>query len=144
MQVHFKKVVHREDECAVINAVEKTAQIQSAMELLSGEKASIPVSHNGQSLFCNTGNIFYIESVDKRTFIYTKDGCYETKHRLYELEEILDVYFMRCSKSMIVNLKKIKSVKSELGGRMNATMLNDETIVISRSYVKEMKRRLEL
>ena len=97
-----------------------------------------------QSLFCNTGNIFYIESVDKRTFIYTKDGCYETKHRLYELEEILDVYFMRCSKSMIVNLKKIKSVKSELGGRMNATMLNDETIVISRSYVKEMKRRLEL
>lgn len=144
MQVHFKKVVNREDECAVINAVEKTAQIQSAMELLSGEKASIPVSHNGQSLFCNTGNIFYIESVDKRTFIYTKDGCYETKHRLYELEEILDVYFMRCSKSMIVNLKKIKSVKSELGGRMNATMLNDETIVISRSYVKEMKRRLEL
>ena len=51
---------------------------------------------------------------------------------------------MRCSKSMIINLKKIKSVKSEIGGRMNATLLSKEVIIISRSYVKEMKRRLEL
>ena len=46
--------------------------------------------------------------------------------------------------SMIVNLKKIKAVKSDLSGRMEATMLNGEKIVISRSYVKEIKRRLDL
>ena len=45
---------------------------------------------------------------------------------------------------MIVNLKKIKTVKSDLSGRMEATMLNGEKIVISRSYVKEIKRRLDL
>ena len=43
---------------------------------------------------------------------------------------------------MIVNMRKIKAVKSELGGRMNATLLNGEVIVISRSYVKELKQRL--
>ena len=45
---------------------------------------------------------------------------------------------------MIVNLRKIKGVKSDISGRMEATLLNDEKIVISRSYVKEIKRRLDI
>ena len=43
---------------------------------------------------------------------------------------------------MIINLKKIKNVKSQISGRVDATMLNDEIVVISRGYVKEIKRRL--
>ena len=45
---------------------------------------------------------------------------------------------------MIWRKKKIEGVKSDLSGRMEATMLNGEKIVISRSYVKEIKRRLDL
>ena len=43
---------------------------------------------------------------------------------------------------MIVNLRKIQSVKTEYNGRMQAQLLNGETIVVSRSYVKDLKRRL--
>ena len=60
------------------------------------------------------------------------------------LEESLGAYFLRVSKSMIVNLKKIKCVRSDISGRMEATLLNDEKIIISRGYVKEIKRRLDL
>ena len=63
---------------------------------------------------------------------------------MYELEEMLGRFFVRCSKAMIVNLRKIKTMKSDIGGRMETTLLNDEHIIISRSYVKEIKRRLEL
>nr|MCR4587931.1 LytTR family transcriptional regulator [Lachnospiraceae bacterium] len=69
-------------------------------------------------------------------------GCFESKKRLYELEEELGGLFMRCSKAMILNLKKVKNVHSEMSGRLNATLLNDETVVISRGYVKDIKRRL--
>ena len=93
---------------------------------------------------CQTNKIYYIESVDKKTFIYTKEECFETKYRLYELEEILSNNFLRCSKAMICNIRKIKSVKSDFNGRMNAELLNGEQIVISRSYVKDLKKRLGL
>ena len=43
-----------------------------------------------------------------------------------------------------MNLRKVKSVKSEMGGRMNASLLNGESIIISRSYVKDVKGRLGL
>ena len=49
---------------------------------------------------------------------------------------------MRISKSMIVNLRKIQNVCAEPGGRMVAVLLNGERVIISRSYVKEIKRRL--
>ena len=103
-----------------------------------------PLIQNGETVLLETTLFYYIESVDKRTFVYTKDDCFESKLRLYELEETLGTFFLRISKSMIVNLKKIKTVKSDLSGRMEATMLNGEKIVISRSYVKEIKRRLDL
>ena len=45
---------------------------------------------------------------------------------------------------MIINLRKVKQVQYEIGGRMRAELLNGEEIIISRSYVKEIKRRLDL
>ena len=144
MQVTFEQVDSTEKEEALIKAQSKTEDIKAAIELLEGGKRKIPLIQNGETILLETTLFYYIESVDKRTFVYTKDDCFESKLRLYELEETLGTYFLRISKSMIVNLKKIKGVKSDLSGRMEATMLNDEKIVISRSYVKEIKRRLDL
>ncbi len=142
MQVVFEKVETKEEEKAYIKAVERIGEIQSAIELLEGGAGSIPVSRDGQVYVCKYGAIYYIESVDKKTFVYTKEECFETKYRLYELETMLGGYFMRCSKAMIINLKKVKHVKSEMSGRLNATLLNGETVIVSRGYVKEIKGRL--
>lgn len=46
--------------------------------------------------------------------------------------------------TMICNLRKIKSVKAESNARLRAVLLNGEVIVISRSYVKELKKKLGL
>lgn len=143
MQVFFEQVATKEEESAVIKAVEKTADIVSAIEMLEGGSGTVFVIKDGARYLCKISSIYYIESVDKRTYVYTKDGCYESKSRLYELEEVLGSYFARCSKAMIVNLRKLKKVESEFGGRMVAELLNSERIVISRSYVKDIKRRLE-
>ena len=97
---------------------------------------------DGKTYIIKASAVYYIESVDKKSFVYTKQGCYDTKYRLYELEVMLGGYFMRCSKSMIINLKKVRNVKSQISGRIDATLLNDEVVVISRGYVKEVKRRL--
>lgn len=144
MQVIFEKVDSPEKEEAFIKAQSNTEDIKAAIEILEGGKRKLPLIKDGETILCETTAFYYIESVDKRSFVYTKDDCFETKLRLYELEETLGAYFLRISKSMIVNLKKIKGVKSDLSGRMEATMLNGEKIVISRSYVKEIKRRLDL
>lgn len=144
MRVEFEKVDSVEDEVATIKAMSKSPDIESAISILEGLSECIPGLVDGKTVLIRIRGIYYIESVDKKSFVYTKEGCFETKLRLYELEDKLGLYFARCSKAMIVNLKKVKCVNSELGGRMIATLLNDEELIVSRSYVKDIKRRLEI
>ena len=144
MQVRFEQVDSPSKEEAIIKAQSQTDDIKAAIEILEGREKKIPLIKDGNNVLIETSAIYYIESVDKKSFVYTKQNCYETRLRLYELEESLGAYFSRVSKSMIVNLKKIKGVRSDLSGRMEATLLNDEKVVSSRGYVKDIKRRLEL
>lgn len=142
MKVEIQNVISYEEEKAIIKAVKITEEVQSAIDILENNCRVIPVISEEENVMCQTDKIYYIESVDKRTYIYTKDGCFETKYRLYELEEILNRNFFRSAKSMIINIRKIKAVKAEINGRMNATLLNGEKVIIARSYVKELKERL--
>lgn len=144
MQVFFERVTHAEEEAAHIRAVEETEDIRTAIGILETGADSISVTKDGAIFFCKVRDIYYIESVDKKTYVYTKSDCFESKLRLYEFEERLSGFYIRCAKSMILNLRKIKYVQSELNGKMNAVLLNGEAVVISRSYVKEIKRRLSL
>ena len=148
MKVVLEKVTKPEEEGAQIKAVEFTEEIKNAVDLLENNCRSILVTKmheersSGETYMLGTNLIYYTESIDKRTYVYTKEMCYETKYRLYELEDILSSNFLRVSKSLVVNIRKISSVRSELNGRMNAELLNGEKIVISRSYVKDLKRKL--
>ena len=142
MRVRLEMVDSREKEQALIRAAEKTADILNAVDLLENGSGGITVTRDRSTYFCRLTQIYYIESVDKHTYVYTKEDCYESRDRLYELEAKLGTYYVRISKSMIVNLRKIRNVSAEPGGRMVAVLLNGERVIISRSYVKEIKRRL--
>ena len=88
----------------------------------------------------NPTDVFYIESVDDRTFLYCEREVYESKQKLYELEESLAVGdFLRVSKSAILNLRKVKSLVPAFSGRLEAILRNDERVPISRHYVRELK-----
>ena len=43
---------------------------------------------------------------------------------------------------MIINIKKIRSVRAELNARLSAELLNGERLIISRGYVKDLKKKL--
>lgn len=88
-------------------------------------------------------DILYIETVDKKSFVYTLATVYEIPERLYQLEEKLQpVDCIRVSKSMILNIDKIKAVAPTISGRFEAELQNGEKVLISRSYVPNLKNKL--
>lgn len=90
-------------------------------------------------------NVFYFESVDSKVFIYCKNKVYESRLKLYEIEEEYEnLGFFRASKSTIVNITKIESVKAVFYGRFEALLQNGEKILISRQYVPLLKKKLGL
>lgn len=86
-------------------------------------------------------DIFYFESVDNKTFLYTADDVLEYKNRLLDAESSLGENFIRSSRVVVLNWQKIASLKPMLNGRMEATLLNGEKQIISRQYVADLKRK---
>lgn len=83
-------------------------------------------------------DIFYIESVDKKTFVYLKENVLETESKLYELEETLSNYsFLRISKSCIANISLVEKIRIMINRNLMLTMENGEKIIVSRRYVKK-------
>jgi DNA-binding LytR/AlgR family response regulator len=90
-------------------------------------------------------NVYYFEGVDNKVFLYCKQNVYETKLKLYEIEEeFKNTNFFRASKSVILNVTKIKNVSPAYNGRFEALLFNGERVVISRQYVPELKKKLGL
>lgn len=95
--------------------------------------------------FLEIADIYYFEATDNKVFAYGKEDVYEVKEKLYQLEKMLAAFpFMRASKSMILNLDKIKHLSPAFGGRFEALLENKEKVIISRQYVPVLKERLGL
>ncbi len=100
---------------------------------------------DNERCFVNLSDVMYFESVDNHTFLYTKDDVMEIKQRLYELEIILsDKDFIRISKSQIININKVKSLRPEINRTILATMCNGEQLFISRKYVPAIRSLLSI
>lgn len=113
-------------------------------DLKMGQK-KLAAMKDGKITMIEPGNVYYFEGIDNKVFLYCKLSVYETKLKLYEVEEdYKNTDFFRASKSVILNVKKIKSISPAFSGRFEATLLNDEKVVISRQYVPELKKKLGL
>ncbi len=101
------------------------------------------VLREGETYFLDVSQIVYIEAIERKTFVYTTDCYYESKLKLYEVEEQLcRGGFFRASKSCIVQLRKIKSLKNDVDRKIRLTLENGEQIMVSRQYADELKKRL--
>lgn len=112
--------------------------IKAGQEKITGMKA-------GDIVQIAPREIYYFEAVDNKVFMYLDREVYETKLKLYELEErFKGTDFFRASKSYILNLAKVKRLSPTFNGRFEASMKNGEKIVISRQYVAILKEKLGL
>lgn len=88
--------------------------------------------------------ILYFESVEGKTYIYTNEDVFACDEKLYQIEQqVGGMMFIRISKSIVLNIHKLMSIRPLLYGKMEATLENGEKIIISRHYVKGLKEKLD-
>ena len=81
--------------------------------------------------------IIFFESADGKTWVHTNDEIFAKNARLYELEKSLPHDFVRISKSAIVNVSHIFSIKKNLAGPSEIRFRNSRKRVnLSRSFYK--------
>lgn len=131
------------DVAIQIQAPRITQDIEKMISLIRMINMQIAVKKDEETFLLDTEKILYIEAVDRNTFVYTVDACYESDLKLYELEqELLEQKFIRISKHCIINLRKIKSLKADVNRKIRVTLENGEQIMVSRMYADELRKCL--
>lgn len=142
-KITITQIDENENEEIIVRCHEINDEVMSIVERLQKSHSILLGSKDNEVFRINYKDIFYIESVDNKTFICLKENVYESKLKLYEIEQQLQsTTFFRCSKAMILNIAKIRSVSPALNGRFEAKLFNNETVIISRQYVPQLKKKL--
>lgn len=143
MQVHIETGEDISETVITIRCRERTPYIDKLIAALKMTDSQMVVTCEGAVMNLNLERILYIESVDRKCFVYTEKEVYESDSRLYELEQQLEEYlFVRIGKSAIVNLKNIKSIKTYINRRLLITLSNGEQLIASRQYAEAIRKLL--
>ena len=134
-----------DDTEVIIRAPHLNNDIERMVAMMRMIDMQIAVRKDNETYLLETEKILYIEAVDRKTFVYTNAENYESELKLYEIEqELIERDFLRISKNSIVNLRKIKSLKTDVNRKIRITLQNGEQIVVSRMYSDELRKKLGL
>jgi len=120
-----------------------TEQITKLIATLTMMNKQLAVKKEDETYLLEVADIIYIEAVDRKCFVYTKSDVYESDLKLYEMEQQLEQFgFFRISKSVLLKLTCIQSLKADINRRIKITLTNGEKIMVSRQYAEELKKKL--
>ena len=144
MQTRITKIDRDKPELLEIHCHKISDEVREIVAFVKSRQGQLTGIADERQYEISISDIFYIESVDNKAFIYTKSKVYETRKKLYELEEILkEKRFLRVSKSTLLNLMKVSAIKPALNSRFTAELFSGEQVVITRKYVPELKKALK-
>ena len=142
MQVREELVKIPEEEGVTLRYIRLTRDFEEIREYCLHKGATV-IGYTQEQAAVNirVEDVLYFEAVGELVFAYLENQVYEIRRRLYQIEEKLaQKNIMRASKSVLLNVEHIVSVRSALNGRLYARMENGEEVLISRNYAKNIAR----
>lgn len=143
MKYTIEQIAKGEDEL-ILRYQRLNGEVEVVLQFMNAPPKKLIGTKDNTQAIIDFADILYVETVDRKTFIYTADDVFRSELTLAQLEEVLNtVNFFRCAKSMIINIDKISTLKSLASNRIDAALVNGEHIIISRTYASEFRKILK-
>lgn len=144
MKLTIHEHVQQQEDEIIIRCHKVDAKLQHLIHYIRQYTGSVEGKIQNKLYQIPLEDIYYMDCVDGKTFLYTEEEVYESKVRLSTLEKHLkQTSFVRVSKNCILNSLYLQSVCSLWNHRMEATLANGEKVIITRHYIKSLKEYLE-
>ncbi len=134
----------QEDEiivkCRELN--DNVRRIQQAVTEIS-DRNEIEFFKDGTEYFLPVESVLFFETAGNLINAHTADDVFQVKFKLYELENILPGYFVRVSKSTILNIRHIYSIEKNItSSSLVRFSKTHKQVYVSRNYYRFLKQRL--
>lgn len=147
MKIRIELDENLAEEEIIIRTSKLTPEISQLQNLIADamrDNKSIEYYKGDTRVYITNEEVLFFETDARGICAHTKDDSYEIRYKLYELEEMLPSYFMRVSKSTILNLKAIFAIDRNLYSSSVVSFRNThKQVYVSRHYYKELIERLD-
>ena len=96
---------------------------------------------DGKSVSIDLFDIYYIENVDRKMFIYSKDNVYRYDGSMSDIDSaIADTDLVRISRTCFMNVSHLREIMQMKNSHLEAVLDNDEKLIVSRKYLQDIKK----
>lgn len=135
MKLTVIKKPELEEDLVHIQYSELTPQLSQILQICEDGNSVFICEKDGTNHKIDLHDVLYIEWVDNKCCVYTKDDIFTISLSLVKLEESLGkLHFIRISKNCLCNLFKVKSISNGLNMQLTVEMTNNERVIVSRHY----------
>jgi DNA-binding LytR/AlgR family response regulator len=143
MVLTLKKVPSLDNDYVEVQYRELTSPISQIIDICNHGSHVITGSIDDKKHPIDISDILYVEWVDGHSCICTAENVYTTPQSLANIEQFLDGKdFVRASKPILVNIRKVKWVSSALNMKLTAELTNGERIAVSRHYRENLLNKI--
>ena len=88
--------------------------------------------------------VYYIEIVDRKVFLYTREEVFRLNASMSEIAGIAtESDLVRISRTCIMNTSHMTGIRQLKNSHLEAVLDNGEKLIVSRKYLHDIKRRFE-
>ena len=139
----FKLVIDEtKEEEVIINCHYKREVFDQIEQLVTNMDAQLIGYENEDIIILNLSDVACFVSDNNKVFALVDKHKYLIKKRLYQIEELLDLNFVKINQSCIANIKKIEKFSASFNGFLKVHFKNGYVDYVSRREMKTVKERI--
>lgn len=119
-------------------------ELKAAIQEVYDSQSKITLYKESTAYYIPLENVLFFETENSHVQAHTEKDIFQVKYRLYELEEILPGYFIRISKSSILNIRRIYGIDHSFHTPVTIHFQDThKQVYVSRYYYKSLKDRIK-
>ena len=96
---------------------------------------------DGKTFSIDISDIYYIENVERKTFLYSKKDVYRFDGNMTDIDSaITDTDLVRISRTCFMNVSHLREIMQMKNSHLEAVLDNGEKLIVSRKYLKDIKK----
>lgn len=130
------------DEELIITCHHKREVFDQIEQLITNMDAQLIGYENEDIVILNYDDVVCFISDNNKVFALVGKHKYLIKKRLYQIEEQLDLNYVRINQSCIANIKQISKFSASFNGFLQVHFKNGYSDYVSRRELKNVKERI--
>lgn len=125
----------------IVEYPEYDRTVDSLIKKIKNMSISFTGKSDGKTVSIDMSSVYYIENVERKIFIYTGNEVYRYDGSMSDIDDaIVDTDIVRISRTCFMNAGHLKEIMQIKNSHLEAVLDNDEKLIVSRKYLKDIKR----